>query len=240
MWTLTYRNHDAYTYIMWDVDRGGDRVIDNLVARLRNAILSSELSPGTKLNQSELAERYGVSRIPVRDALRLLAAQGFVEFTERSGASVTNLSVADLQELYELREAVEPLASRLAVPNVGRAQLLRMAECFRRMESLDDPEAWLTANADFHGQIYNQSARPRMVSLVESLRAQTDRYLRLHLEHLDQRNHLWEEHRLILEAAERRDAETLERVTRDHLATSHEFILKHLMEREFAASEGNG
>src|SRR5574341_2129525 len=105
---------------------GHTGVTGGVVARLRERILSNELGPGTRLNQADLAVELGVSRIPVRDALHQLAAEGLVLLRGRAGATVGELSIADLQELYELREAVEPLASRLATVNIGRAHLLRM------------------------------------------------------------------------------------------------------------------
>ncbi|MGH3664774.1 MAG: GntR family transcriptional regulator [Egibacteraceae bacterium] len=202
------------------------------MARIRAWILTHELPAGTRLNQSLLAERLGVSRIPVRDALRSLTGEGLVELAERGGAIVTGLSVPDLQELYELREAVEPLASRLAVPNVGRAQLLTMNAWMEEMDAADDRERWLTAHARFHVQVYGQSGRPRMVALVENLRQQAERYLRLLLGSGDHMGHLREEHGQILAAVGDADAPRVEAVTRRHLEMSHEFILGHLLERD--------
>lgn len=208
-----------------------------VVERLREAILSHEIAPGARLTQVEVATRFGVSRIPVRDALTELAAEGLVVLSGRSGAVVAGLSLDDLQELYELRGSVEPLASRLAVPNVGRAQIMRMHECYRRMEHADERQVWLAANAEFHAQVYKQSGRPRMITLIETLRKQTDRYVWVHLERLDALEHCRVEHGEILAAAERQDAEAVETVTRKHLRTSHEMILQQLLEKEFTAAD---
>jgi DNA-binding GntR family transcriptional regulator len=205
-------------------------VTGGVVARLRERILSNELAPGTRLNQATLADELGVSRIPVRDALHQLAAEGLVLLRGRAGATVVELSIADLEELYELREAVEPLASRLAAVNVGRAQLLRMAEWAQTMEHTSDPEVWARANHAFHALVYEQSGRPRMVALIANLRQQIDRYQRLHLAVPQRREQLVEEHRAIFQAASSRDPKAVEEATRAHLVTSHEIILAQLLD----------
>jgi DNA-binding GntR family transcriptional regulator len=205
---------------------------DGIVARLREGILSHELTAGTPLTQAELAKQFGVSRIPVRDALRRLATEGLVDLTPRGSAVVAPLSLADLQELYELRVAVEPLASRLAVPHIGRVQRMVMARCFEEMQHAEDVTAWLASHATFHAQVYLQSGRPRAIALVENLRRLTERYLRVHLSHVEATSHLRDEHQAIMTAVSDGDTEAVESLVRDHLATAHDFILGHLLEHE--------
>jgi DNA-binding GntR family transcriptional regulator len=205
---------------------------DGIVARLRERILSHELTAGTSLAQAELARQFGVSRIPVRDALRRLATEGLVDLTQRGSAVVAPLSLADLQELYELRCAVEPLASRLAVPHVGRVQRMVMARSFEQMQHAEDVGAWLASHATFHAQVYLQSGRPRAIALVENLRRLTERYLRVHLSHVEATSHLRDEHQAIMTAVNDGDPEAVETLVRDHLATAHDFILGHLLEHE--------
>ena len=146
------------------------------------ARLQRSLGPGTALSQAGVAEEYGVSRIPVRDALQRLATEGLVEL-RGSTAVVTPLSIEDLQELYEMREAVEPVATRLAVPRVGRAGIARMT---RLLGVMDDPVVaarhWVETNAAFHAEVYTLAGRPRMIALVEQLRRLTDRYVYFHLD----------------------------------------------------------
>jgi DNA-binding GntR family transcriptional regulator len=213
-------------------------VAGGVVARLRERILSAELAPGTRLNQAEVADQLGVSRIPVRDALHQLAAEGLVHLSGRAGATVTELSIADLQELYELREAIEPLASRLAAPNVGRMDVLRMGEWADAMEAADSPEQWLRANHAFHAIVYEQSGRPRMIALIDHLRRHVDRFVRLHLVLPENRERLTTEHRAILWAAAHRDPAAVEELTRAHLVTSHEAILAQLLDRQLRDDKG--
>lgn len=194
--------------------------------------MEGDLPPGARLNQAELAGQLSVSRIPVRDALHQLAAEGLVQLNRRSSATVTGLTIADLQELYELREAIEPLATRLGMPNVGRAHLLQMRQWAETMEATTDPAVWLRANTEFHALIYRQAIRPRMIDLVENLRQQVERYTRLYLTIAEAQRHLAAEHRGILEAAQRGDPREVEELTRRHLVTSHQVVLAHLLELE--------
>lgn len=201
---------------------------------LRSQIVTGELPPGARLHQAQLAAALGVSRIPVRDALQALAGEGLVTVAGRAGATVTRISVVDLQELYELRGAIEPLASRLAASNLGRAHLLRMDRFQSVMEGASDPLVWLGANTAFHATLYERSNRPRMNRLVENLRRQTDRYLHLDLPMVGE--HADIEHRRILDAARRGDASAVEALTRAHLETAHELILRYLLEHEVAGT----
>jgi DNA-binding GntR family transcriptional regulator len=200
------------------------------VARgLRDRLRTGELPPGTVLSQSDIATEYGVSRIPVRDALHILAGEGLVTLGV-PGAVVTGLSIRELQELYEMREAIEPVVTAIAVPNVGRAETTQMAVLLDRMQADGiGPAEWLEANAAFHALIYTQADRPRMIALTEQLRRLTDRYVYLHLEVIGDVEHLHEEHRRILAAVRKGDPHEVADLTRVHLETSHDFILRYLL-----------
>ena len=203
-----------------------------VASQLQAEILQGDIAAGSRLSQQSIAERFGVSRIPVRDALQILAGEGLVRPMSNATAAVTGMSVAELQELYELREAVEPLATHIAVPNVGRADLLTMRRQLEIMEEHADTRTWLAANADFHAAVYKRANRPRMIELVERLRGLTDRYLYVHLEVIGQTEHLVSERLGILAAVESGDAALAPRLVREHLATSHDFILTYLMENQ--------
>lgn len=203
---------------------------DRVAAELRDQILHGQLAPGTPLSQSRIAASFDVSRIPVRDALQVLVGEGLLLPTAGATAVVTGMSVPELQELYEMREAIEPVATQIAVPNVGRAEVLQMRRLLEVMSQSDDPRTWLTANADFHATVYHRSNRPRMIATVDQLRKLTDRYLHLHLEVIGNTEHLHAEHTRILEAVEVGDAALTASLTRAHLATSHDFILQYLLE----------
>jgi DNA-binding GntR family transcriptional regulator len=214
-------------------ESAGSRVAQGLRDRLR----TGALAPGTVLSQSDIAAEYGVSRIPVRDALHILSTEGLVELGV-TGAVVTGLSIPELQELYEMREALEPVVTAIAVPNVGRAEIARMTALLGEMEAEGtSPADWLEANARFHALVYERADRPRMVALTEQLRRLTDRYVYLHLEVIGDVEHLHEEHRRILDAVRRGNPREVAELTRLHLATSHEFILRYLLH---TAASGDG
>lgn len=207
---------------------------------LRERILSGALVAGARLQQADLAGELQVSRIPVRDALQRLAAEGLVDLHGKAGATVARLSVTDLEELYELRGAVEPLASRLGTPNVGRVDVARMGRLHDQLQHERDPARWIALNASFHAPVYERSRRPRMVELVEHLRRLTDRYLRLHLVAIGQVGHLHAEHEAILRAVERCDAIAVQMLTAHHLATSHDFVLSYLLEHALDTADASG
>jgi DNA-binding GntR family transcriptional regulator len=200
------------------------------VARgLRDRVSNGALAPGTTLSQAAIASEYGVSRIPVRDALQSLATDGLVEL-HGGTAVVTPMSIEDLQELYELREALEPVATRLAVPFVGRAGVARMTTMLAVMDdAATSPGEWVETNASFHAEVYTLAGRPRAVALVEQLRRLTDRYVYFHLDVVGDAAHLQDEHRQILRAVEAGDADAAAELTRLHLASSHQAVLRYLL-----------
>lgn len=206
-----------------------------VASELRSEILQGDITPGSRLSQQSTAERFGVSRIPVRDALQILVGEGLVQPVSNATAVVTGMSIAELQELYELREAVEPLATQIAVPKVGRAEHITMRKYLQIMEDNVDTHTWLAANNAFHATVYERAGRPRMIELVERLRRLTDRYMYVHIEVIGQTEHLTEEHLGILAAVEAGDAATAGTLTREHLASSHDYLLRYLLD-----GKGNG
>jgi DNA-binding GntR family transcriptional regulator len=208
---------------------------EQVVTALRRRLLTGELAPGTRLSQSRLAQEHGVSRIPVRDALQVLAGEGFVEIGP-TAAVVRELSIDELQELYDLRVAVEPMLTRIAVPNVGLAEITQMAALAELMESDPPPARWLEANAEFHALVYTRGNRPRMIQLTEQLRRLVDRYLYLHVGVFGQLEHVHAEHRAILAAVRAGDATSVADLTREHLINSHGYILRHLLANGIASA----
>ena len=168
--------------------------------------------------------------MPIRDALQVLATEGLVDLVSGATAVVTPMSVAELQELYEMREALEPAATRLAVPNMGRAEVIQLRRCFEAMTETKVPTEFLAANAAFHRIICAQANRPRMAETVEQLRKLTDRYLYLHLEVFEKRDLLLKEHAQIVDAVEAGDGAQAASLTCHHLETAHNFILQYMLE----------
>jgi DNA-binding GntR family transcriptional regulator len=202
-----------------------------VVESIRERIVSGDLPAGAALNQSSLARELSVSRIPVREAFGVLGGEGLLRIDNGTGY-VTPLSIDELQEIYEIREAVEPLATRIGLAHVGRAQIMVMERHIEEM--LDaagavDFRSWLRANAAYHRQIYAQSGRRRMIETIDRLTRETDRYLWLFLKKSWNQDTVDQEHRRILEAVRAKNADELESATLDHLRNAHETILQYML-----------
>ncbi|MFC4591884.1 GntR family transcriptional regulator [Sphaerisporangium corydalis] len=201
-----------------------------ITGSLRRRMLTGELKPGHPLSQSRVAAEYGVSRIPVRDALQTLAAEGLIDLGAFT-AVVRGLSIDELQELYELREIIEPVLTRLAVPNVGRAEIAMMTALHQEMLADIPATEWLAANARFHALVYRCADRTRMIELTEQLRRLTDRYLFLQVGVVGDTENLRAEHAAILAAVRDHDAAGAAELTRLHIVRSHEHLLGYMLGR---------
>lgn len=201
-----------------------------IASQLRTEILHGDAAPGSKLAQVALADRFGVSRIPVRDALAILAGEGLVQPLSNATAIVTRMSIEELQELYDLRLSIEPRTTEIAVPSVGRADILHMRKQLAIMAAPIDARTWLAANTEFHAAVYRRANRPRTIELIEQLRRLTDRYVFMHLQEIGATGHIGSEHEEILAAVERADAAATARLTSVHLANAHDNILGYLVD----------
>ncbi|NND85609.1 MAG: GntR family transcriptional regulator [Acidimicrobiia bacterium] len=139
---------------------------------LREAILSGDLGPGQRLAQVELSEALGVSRIPLRDALRRLEAEGLVEIRGRAGAHVSSLDARDLAEVYDMRILLEPECARLAVDALPDDAIGRLLDLSVEMDATArDPIRGSRARTAFYAELYSFADRPRMRATILELRA---------------------------------------------------------------------
>jgi DNA-binding GntR family transcriptional regulator len=211
---------------------------EQVAARLRDDVLSGRLAAGQRLSQESLAEQFQVSRVPIRDALRELEAEGLVVSYPRTGMSVADLSTADLNELYDMRLALEPVVARLATPRLRDADLAKMRRHLDAMSSSGELSAeWFSAHAEFHRALNARSDRERMCSLVDSLRAQTERYVRVFRFAIERADELGAEHELIYEAARGGDADAVAREVYDHLVVVHDRVLAYLRSRRLGEQD---
>ena len=187
---------------------------------LREAIYVGDLPHGTRLTQDDLAGQLGVSRIPIREALWQLESEGLIEITPHRGAVVSALTPQGLQEIYEIRIALESLAVRLAVPQAGEEDLKKLDTLMSEMDREKVPTVWLDRNRDFHNALYAPAGRPKLSDLVDTLRRNTERYLRLYVRLMGRISVAQEEHRRIVEAYRRRDADAAVAALGTHLSNS--------------------
>lgn len=152
-------------------------VEESVTDALRDAILRGDLEPGRRLAQVELAQELGVSRIPLRDALRRLAAEGLVDIDGRRGASVSSLNPADVDEIYEMRTMLESECARRAVESLDEEAASHLIALSEEMDrSHDDPIIGAQARRDFYAELYAHADRPRMRSMILQLRALVQPY----------------------------------------------------------------
>lgn len=206
--------------------RGGDNV-RQLVPRIREEILSGRIEPGAPLRQDEIASRFATSRIPVREALRLLEAEGLVSIIPNKGAVAAPLDLAELVEVYEMRVLAETHAMRMAIPELSNSRIDRAAAMQDQMERAGLQE-FGRLNKQFHTLLYEAAGRPRLLAHIENLNDVADRYLRFTIKALQYADRSHDEHRQLLEACRRRDAEEAVAVLTRHIADAGETLAAYL------------
>jgi DNA-binding GntR family transcriptional regulator len=187
---------------------------------LRDEILSGRLTPGTELSEVALAESLGVSRGPVREALGRLATEGLVTIRPRRGAVVRALSGDEFIEAYQVREALETLAVRLAVPKLtgdDLAALDRSIDEMSRCSAADDVQGFFEANTAFHLVFFDVAANRMLADLYRQLRGQIDRYRLRSLELRGELRRSIAEHKAILRAAKTGDVERTVHLVSEHI-----------------------
>jgi DNA-binding GntR family transcriptional regulator len=206
----------------------------SLVETLRDEIIRGDLVPGQYLRLEEIAARFDVSTMPVRDALRDLEAEGLVTIFPHRGATVTQLSADELQDIYDIRATLEEMATRLAVPLVTKATLAELTSLVEQMENhLGDVATLVKLNHQFHLTLYAASGRRHLCELNRVLRYRVQHYLHLFtvetaLDHPQTQG----EHRAILEACRRGDAEQAAALMRDHVAQVGRAIVEYVRQRD--------
>ena len=184
---------------------------------VRTRVISGQLPAGTRIDQDALAAEFSVSRMPVREALRQLGAEGFVTIVPHRGAIVTALSPAEVEEIYEIRAALEGVAARHASQTLTADDLERLRKVLAAMRNEKQIDTWVALNAEFHNAINQASMRPRLLELIQRFREQSQPYIRLYVQRLHKSTQARKEHRAILEAVADRDADRAEAAVRAHL-----------------------
>lgn len=206
---------------------------------LRRRILSGALPAGSRIDQDAEAGRLNASRMPVREALRRLGAEGLVDITPHRGAVVRALSAADLEDLYVMRLALEGVAGRLGAEQLSAAELEAMRQMLPAMEQIvaqDDPVAWLDLDWAFHQMLYRAAQRPRLLQTIHQLREEARRYRTVGLSLPRVLEVSLHEHRAMIEACERRDGEEVEVLIRQALERTRS-ELRFLLEQGVSPAE---
>jgi DNA-binding GntR family transcriptional regulator len=189
----------------------------SIVDALRRAIQSGELEGGTQLGQEELATQFGVSRIPVREALKQLESEGLVSSVPHRGAVVSSLTKLEIRDLFEMMIALERRALRLALPKLTANDFKTATKLLKHLETETDPARWSEAHIGFHHALYKLEGHVRFEQMIRQLRTQIDRYAYVFLTLGEERNQWQREHRRLLEACQAGNLELALAVLEAHL-----------------------
>jgi DNA-binding GntR family transcriptional regulator len=193
--------------------------------QLREAIISGELVSGAKLSQDELAARFGTSRIPVREALRQLEAEGLVTLYPNRGAVVATLSLADVLEIMEIRIALECRALQLAIPNMIDSDLDGAEEILKRYDAEPEPASWSEMNWRFHEALYSPCNLSRLLALIEANFGHVSRFMRVQISRAVGREGPQRDHHNILNACREADVEKAVKLLEKHLLGTQKALM---------------
>ena len=208
---------------------------DVVFKTLRQAILKGELEPGERLMEIQLAERLGVSRTPIREAIRMLEQEGLAVTTPRKGAEVAKMTLKDMEDVLEIRDALDELAVRIACQKISDEQLKQledMKELFEKSTQTGNVKKIAEADVTFHDVIYEATGNPKLVTLLNNLREQVYRYRVEYIK--DPKNYptLIAEHEAILESLKNRDVKNAVEAMHVHVANQAEAVKTVIQEQE--------
>ena len=192
---------------------------DVVFRTLRQAILRGELKPGERLMEIRLANQLGVSRTPIREAIRMLELDGLVIMVPRKGAQVAQITEKDLNDVLEVRLGLEELAVKLACQRITESQMLETTET-------DDLQKLAQADVAFHDVIYQATNNERLIQLLNNLREQMYRYRIEYLKDVKSRRSLVEEHDALYERMKNRDLAGAQKMIREHIERQQESIMQ--------------
>ena len=197
---------------------------------LRDAILTGKLVPGERLMENQLAEKLGVSRTPVREALRMLELENLVELVPRKGAQVLDMSEKDITNILEVRSALEGLATSLACKKMTKEdlqQLKNMEVDFEKAVADNDVEHFVDIDEDFHDLIFAATENDKLINIFRNLRIQLYRYRMAQAKNNEtSMSTIVAHHRSIIRAIENHDAEEGATIAQGHIKYQTESILR--------------
>lgn len=202
---------------------------------LRQAILKGELAPGERLMEISLADRLGVSRTPIREAIRKLELEGLVLMIPRKGAEVARISEKSLRDVLEVRRSLEELAIELACQRMTEEEITELEgvqEDFRKAVVNGDAMKIAETDEVYHDVIYKGTNNDRLVSILNNLREQMYRYRLEYIKDEDKRQILLIEHDNILKAVKLRRVEEAKEAMREHIDNQEITVSKNIKEQE--------
>ena len=202
---------------------------------LRQAIIEGEFQPGERLMEVTLANKLGVSRTPVREAIRMLELEGLVVMVPRRGAEVARITVKDLKDALEVRMALETLSVRLACERIdeeGKEELKEACMKFREAINSKLVPAIVQGDEAFHNVIYKASKNDKLINITQNLREQVYRYRVEYVKDFSYHDNLIREHDLITMAILKGDTETAVKIMNEHIYNQEQIVIKNVTNAE--------
>lgn len=200
---------------------------------LREAIIQGRLKPGERLMEMQLADEMGVSRTPVREAIRKLELEGFVVMIPRKGAYVSGISVKDIVDVFEVRAALEALAAGLAAERITDEELEELERSLVQTTEISDKDnigAIVENDTNFHDLIYKACRNERLVQIITHLKEQIQRFRTTSLSQPGRLRDALVEHRAIVEAISDRNIEMSQNLAREHIENAEQSLLNAMRE----------
>jgi DNA-binding GntR family transcriptional regulator len=212
-----------------------------VVETLREKILNGAIKAGQPLRQAALAEELNVSRIPVREALLQLEAEGLVSFEPHKGATATELNANQVDELFELRAMLEADLLSASIPNLSDEKLDEATVILDKLnQSLgkeNSANTWSELNSDYHNCLYSGANRPQTQDLVNTLNKNADRYIRMHLLWAGGISKAESEHNDLLSLCKKKEVTKAVELMKQHILGSRDEIKAFLTEREILENQ---
>lgn len=207
---------------------------------IREEILRGDLEPGTSARQDELAGRFFVSRVPVREALRSLVAEGLVTWESQRGFRIAALEPQEAREILEIRAILEVQALQWGFPSIGPDTIRAARRALKRSEATRSSDEWSKLNGEFHEAILAPCGRPRALALIQQLNNRIDRYIRLLIIRPEYRQRAEQEHRAILAAIEVGNLVAATSLLKQHIEDTGTWLDAFLAERAHCNEKAAG
>ncbi len=208
---------------------------DIVFEHLRTAIITGALRPGERLMELQLAEDMGVSRTPVREAIRKLELEGLVSMVARRGAYVSDLSIRDIAETFEVRAALESLAAGLATERIVPEELEQLERVLVEIgacEQRDDIERMVELDEEFHALLFAATRNSKLSQIISNLREQIARFRRSSLSTPGRIKAVFHEHKSIVEAISDRNSALAQALAREHIENAEHSLMDWVKERK--------
>lgn len=198
---------------------------------LRKAILKGELEPGERLMEKQLAEKMGVSRTPIREAIRKLELEGLVVMIPRKGAEVAMITEQDIKDVLEVRAALESLAVKLACLRMDKGnmnELLAINDAFMGAAKRKDVETVIKKDVEFHDVIYSATKNYKLTGMINNLQEQIYRFRVEYIRQLDDFTSLMEEHEEIVSAIVANESDKAQAIATKHIENQEEAVIRQI------------